>query len=220
MTSSSFTREPLRPLLDRKAFVEGRLSRWHRNEDGTNSLLLTTVQVRPYSPDVPLLSVEPITVDHLWLHGVEPSRMGSGIQLLGYIVGLGTVHLYARGDGSVDLGVRFMPSVDYTSELKRIAAWSKGRSLLEAVEAFGQLAAEARRDLTNGTGWVRDRSVAMPRVVRDLERHHQALQRDLDAEFRAQFGAAIRGGMTRRQRREQERNSKRRSAAPQLQLAG
>ena len=202
--TSSFTREPLRPLLDRKVYVEGRVAKWRRNDDGTNSLLITTVTVRPYDPAVPVLAPDPTRVDHLWLHGIAPERM-SRIQLLGHMAGLGTVHLYARGDQSVDIGARFMPSVDFSVALEKYKRWAADKNLTETVSAAAHLLEQARLCLADGTGFVRGREIAMPRVVRDLERLHQNLERDLHAEFKAAWGSAIHGGISRRERRALER---------------
>lgn len=221
MTSSSFTREPLRPLLDRRVYVEGRVSSWRRNPDGSNSLLITAVKVRHYTSAVPVLAPDPIRVDHLWLHGIEPDRMAH-IQLLGHMAGLGVVHLYARGDQSVDIGVRFMPSVDFSAALENYRRWVTGRTLTEAVAAAAQLLESARGCMADGTGFIRDKSIAMPHVVRGLERVHQSLERDLSAEFKALWGTTIHGGISRKERRAMGRKSRQRHdlpSGPRLQPA-
>ena len=207
--SNNFSRECLRPLVDRTVHLYGRLIEKKRQPDGSIHALLTAVKVRPYNSEVPALSVDPIRVSHLWVTIKDPSLIPES-QLLGQVAGLGKVHYYSRGDGSVDLGVRLFPSIEYTGALLELKKYLNEINIATQILEFRDLLEKAQRDLKESTGWVKSSKATMKDVVRDLSRHVEALERDQSASLRAYFGEITACGMSRRERRERDRRLKKR----------
>ena len=214
--SSSMTREALRPLVDRTVHLHGRLLKKQKQPDGSIHALLGSVKVRRYDPEKPVMAANPITVDHLWVQ-IENEDLIPKSELLGVCAGLGKVHFYGRGDGSVDLGIRLIPCVEYTNALIGLKGEIDGMNLGTQLAAFKDLLERAQADLRDGTGWVRGTKTTMKDVVKDLSRHVAALERDQAAGLKACMGKMVarNGGLSRRERREQERRrSKRRHQEP------
>jgi hypothetical protein len=213
--SSNFSREALRPLVDRTVHLHGRLLKKQKQPDGSIHALLGAVKVRAYDPEKPALSAEPINVDHQWVQ-IEDKKLIVNSELLGVCEGLGRVHFYQRGDGSVDLGIRLIPCIEYTNALITLKAQVNDMNQGTQLAAFSDLLDKAKADLRNGTGWVYGSKTTMRDVVRDLSRHVEALERDQAAELKACLGKMLarNGGLSRRERREQERRLKRRHQDP------
>jgi len=86
--------------------VIGKVSAIQQRPEGHYDVCIADVAIRRWDPEVPTLSVEPISVDHLWV--LNPAQ----IPPIGKeIVYLGDVSYYTRRNGSIDLGVNNIPSM-------------------------------------------------------------------------------------------------------------
>ena len=98
-------RDQLRQLEGDRVIVTGTVSYVQQRPEGHYDVCIADVEIRRWDPEVPTLSIEPISVDHLWV--LKPAQIPSiGKQ----IVYLGDVSYYTRRNGSIDIGVNSIPS--------------------------------------------------------------------------------------------------------------
>lgn len=104
-------RTQLLALEGQRVIYHGRTTRRITRPDGQWDLCLVNVKVRPYRPDMAMLDVPAIDVDHVWLRGIEPSQVQNG-ELLRSLEGAATVGWYTRSNGTIDLGLETVPGAD------------------------------------------------------------------------------------------------------------
>jgi hypothetical protein len=205
-------REQLRPLLDRMVHTLGTVARHSQRPEGHWDVLLTGVEVRAFDPAVPLLSIEPIVLDHLWLKC--PARV---FPLGARLTGLGVVHLYARAGGSIDLGVRHTESVDLGFVLEQLVkqgAALPARSRLAVIEQSYSFVQQA---LASGTAFLVSQETTPVQAVDCIGTTLQRLARDVEANDRRLVPTLLglhRYGPTRRERRQAERQARRSQPSP------
>lgn len=100
---------PIAHLEGRRTYVTGTACEWNRRPEGGWFLLLRKLEVRPFDPSVPILSVDPIAVDHCWFHWDERDAKPLRNTRVG---GIAIPYFYARAGGSVDLGLRSIGTLD------------------------------------------------------------------------------------------------------------
>jgi hypothetical protein len=200
-------REQLRPLLDRTVHTIGTVARHCQRPEGHWDVLLTGVEVRPFDPAVPLLAIEPIVLEHLWLKC--PSRV---FPLGARLTGLGVVHLYARAGGSIDLGVRHSQSVDLGHVLDQLIAHGPALPLRSRLSIFEQTYRFVQQALAGGTAFLMSEETAPVQAVECIGTTLQRLARDVEANDRRLVPTLLglhRYGPTRRERRQAERKARR-----------
>jgi hypothetical protein len=201
-------REQLRPLVDRIVITSGTVAKFRHNPVTDRfDVMVVGVEVRPFDPAVPHQQ-QPITrLDHLWLLEGETAPIGSRIEAMG------TPHLYARADGSIDVGIRHKPSLSLA--MLREALW-EGIEAGHGLYGNASLTRKALRQAeeAHGRGVLHETANELSTVA-SLERLRRLAARlDLNAE--ANLTRLASGWMpsttTRRERRAAERQAKRRHA--------
>ena len=200
-------REQLRGLLDRAVITTGTVAKFRRNPvTGRYDVMLIGVTVTLFDPEVPHGEALAVEVDHLWMQEGETAPIGTAIEALG------TVHLYARADGSIDVGVRHRPSMNLPA-LRGL--------LINAMEEPGSnvctRASLARQALDSaieaqGRGCLVEtgsNGLSTTASLEQLRRLTVRLERDAEANLTRLASGWLRSSTTRRERRAAERQAKR-----------
>jgi hypothetical protein len=158
------TRDALRPLEGQLVWFSGRLSTWKTQANGRLSACLTTVNIRPWDGEA-AISDCPVTttVDHVWICDIPDSWPRERLRRY---VAIGRVGWYRRADGTVDLGVSQVPSLDLgwcAQQLQDV------HDLAVRLESIDGLLAQLDGGTTSYAWWT-PRSVAITQIrrARDL----------------------------------------------------
>ena len=134
-------RDQLKPLEGQLVVIKGRITEKQRQADGTITVCLAAVEVRPLLSDVPLQSIKPIRVDHLWVRDIAEDAI-DWRGLLRSMCGAGRVIYYRRGSGSVDLSISTVQGICLDSLWQQVDAepnrTSRARLLGSAAAAINE----------------------------------------------------------------------------------
>ena len=128
-------RYQLDPFLGQEIIYIGRRIEAVRNpQDDTLNLCLKNVRIWPLRMDVPLKTIKPVRVDHVWLpHIAEDQIRGEMLELS---EGAAVVQEYTRADGSIDLGLKPVNGCSDGIFYEKLRARKKRSEQKEAIAWF------------------------------------------------------------------------------------
>jgi hypothetical protein len=109
----SMTRAELRSHENQLVQFDGWVESWTCRDDGTKDVLLKQLAFTPYDLNTVARQERDhavATTDHVWLR-VPPGTDYDSMRRLDHVFGYGRIGWYSRADGSVDLGLRSLCSV-------------------------------------------------------------------------------------------------------------
>ena len=176
------TRSQLLPLEGQLVHTSGVVGSICQRNENHYDMVLQNVEVRPIDHSVPLLTIEPVIVDHLWK--IFPPKLFEPGK---HLSGLGYVRWYTRTDGTCDLGVTTIPSLNLANvidELAQAAAngdWSERQCVARSAALIESQLKDREAFLVSEDMSVRD-LFAMFRKANDR------LELDRQKNFKALFG--------------------------------
>lgn len=159
------TRDSLRPLEGQLVWFCGRLDTWRPMADGQLTACMVHVTVRPWDGEAAIRDcLVAAVVDHAWIGGIPTTWKRE--RLLSY-EGIARVGWYRRTDGTVDLGLTKVPSLDLETVVRGLAAVDHLPSRLRSLQGALTLT-ERPTSVFYATNMTRSAALAQLGHVRDL----------------------------------------------------
>lgn len=161
------TRAELRCHENQLVQFDGWVESWTQRDDGIKDVLLKQLAFTPYGLNTVARQGRDhavATTDHVWLR-VPPGSHYKHMRRLDHVVGYGRIGWYSRADGSVDLGLRSLSSVQggrLAEELRTILRrgdWAAAERRLQRL----------RRQIQAQELVVFDRKSTSNEILRDFE---------------------------------------------------
>ncbi len=193
---TSIKRESLRELEGQIVYFQGFLDTWRRG-DGVIDTCLSTVDVSQWDGQSPIGQCRRSTrLDHVWLRITEPDHAWCPKRLEVY-ESVGRVGWYRRRDGSVDLGIDWIPGICLERCLERFGENFRNRATWgERLDWLNQLLEVADAYKSCGRGVVYSYVKTVEEGLTELRRFRDRLSRDQAKNMAALTTAMGRGPCT------------------------
>ena len=176
------TRSQLLPLEGQLVHRSGVVGSICQRSENHFDMVLQNVAVRPIDHSVPLLSIEPVIVDHLW-NIFPPKLFDPGKQLSG----LGYVRWYTRADGTCDLGVTTISSVNLAKVIEDLCQAAEAGDWAER-QRLAKSAALIESQLKDREAFLVSNEMSVRDVFTMFRKVNDRLERDWQKNFHALFG--------------------------------